>query len=47
MNKIVEMKKNSRFFSNLTRNNFVFYFSTKKRMKENKKEKLFLVNVIF
>ena len=31
-------------FSNLTRNTFVFYISTKKRMVGNENKKLFLVN---
>ena len=43
-NQIVEMKKNVYSLSNLIRNAFVLYFSTKKRMGRNKKKKLFLVN---
>lgn len=39
------MKKNVCSFSNLSRNNSVFYSSRKN--KKNKKEKLFLVIVIF
>ena len=36
---------NGYFIPYLTRNNFVFYFSTKKKeMVRNEKEKLFLVN---
>ena len=35
---------NVRSLSNLTRNAFVLYFSTKKGMGRNKKEKLFFVN---
>ena len=42
--KIAGMKKNACSLSNLTRNIFVLYFSTKKRMGRNKREKLFLVN---
>lgn len=39
--------KNACSFLNLTKNNFVLYFSKKKRMRKNKKEKLFLVNSNF
>ena len=46
-NKIAGMKRNACSLSNLTRNAFVLYFSTKKGMEMNKKEKLFLVNVDF
>ena len=38
------MKRNGCSFSNLTRNTFVLYFSTKKEMVENEKKKLFFVN---
>ena len=34
-------------FSNLTRNTFVLYFSTKKGMRGNEKEKIFFVNDVF
>ena len=43
-NKMAGMKRNACSLLNLTRNVFVLYFSTKKGMKRNKKEKLFLVN---
>ena len=43
-NKIVGIKRNVCSLSNLTKNAFVLYFSTKKGMKRNKEEKLFLVN---
>ena len=38
------MKRNGCSFSNLTGNTFVLYFSTKKRMVENEKKNLFLMN---
>ena len=44
MNKIAGIKMNICSLSNLTKNAFVLYFSTKKEMERNKKEKLFLVN---
>ena len=43
-NKIVGIKMNACSLSNLTRNAFVLYFSTKEGMERNKKKKLFLVN---
>ena len=39
MNKIAEMKKNGCSFSNLTRNTFVLYFSTKKKNGRESEEK--------
>ena len=36
------MKRNSCSISYLTRNNFVFYFSTKKKIVENEKKKFFM-----
>ena len=38
------MKMNGCTISNLTKNDFFLWFSTKKRMVGNEKEKLFLVN---
>lgn len=38
------MKSNVYFFLNLSKNNFILYSSTKKRIKRNKKEKLFIMN---
>ena len=43
-NKISGMKRNGCSLSNLTRNNFVLKFSTKKGMKMNERELLFLMN---
>ena len=43
-NKIAGIKRNACSLSKLTRNAFVLYFSIKKGMERNKKEKLFLVN---
>lgn len=43
-NKIAKIKMNGCSFSNLTRKNFVLYFSTKKRMRRNEKKNLFIVN---
>lgn len=43
-NKISGTKRNGCSLSNLTRNHFVLKFSTKKGMKGNEKELLFLVN---
>ena len=44
MNKIAEMKRDDCSFLNLTRNTFVIYFFTKKRMVGNGKKNVFLVN---
>ena len=41
--KIAGMKKNGCYISNLTRNDFVFWFSTKKEMVGNEKKKLFFM----
>ena len=46
-NKIAEMKNNSCSLSNLTKNVFVLYFSTKKRTEKNKKKNNLLWMVIF
>ena len=43
-NKIAGIKRNGCSIPYLTRNNFVLYFSTKKRMVGNEKVKLFIMN---